>query len=290
VCTVFCFSLVVGSLAAPQPAHADASKQQCIAADTNAQSLRREGKFAAARDQLRACADSACPDLVRNDCTQRLNELDASQPTIIFDAKDADGKDVTGVTVSVDGQPLADKLRGVAIPCDPGEHTFTFQALGSAPVTMTYVIKEGESARRERVVLTVPAASAPPAPPSPASNPTAAPPVSGSNGSTQRTVAWVAGGLGVAGIAVGSVFGLLAIGANNAQQSDCQSASSCSSRSAALSDHNTTLTDGAISTAGFIAGGILLATSAALFLTAPSVVVAPNVGPGTAGLRFAGTF
>src|SRR5207237_2673547 len=48
-------------------AHADPTKDQCVDADTKAQSLRRDGKLSAARDQLKMCAAQACPELVRDD-------------------------------------------------------------------------------------------------------------------------------------------------------------------------------------------------------------------------------
>jgi hypothetical protein len=116
---------------------------------------------------------------------------------------------------------------------------------------------------------------------------------------TQKVLGLTTAGVGVAGIAVGSVFGLLAMSAFNQQKTDCAMSTSCNNPGAAQTDHSTMNTDGAISTAGFIAGGALLVTGAVLFFTghsdAPSApqagwAVAPLVGREGCGLAVGGTF
>ena len=82
------------------------TKAQCVEADDRAQSLRREGKLAEVRAQLAICADPVCPGLVRDDCSQRLDELERVQPSVVFEAKDDAGNDLTAVKVTVDGSPL----------------------------------------------------------------------------------------------------------------------------------------------------------------------------------------
>jgi hypothetical protein len=52
---------------AAHPVLADMTKDQCIDANGKGQELRREGKLSEARDQLRACANAACPAMVRDD-------------------------------------------------------------------------------------------------------------------------------------------------------------------------------------------------------------------------------
>ena len=133
---------------------ADTTKNQCIEANSSGQELRRQGKLSAAREQLRRCVDVACPGLVRDDCTRRLDELEKVQPTIVFIARDASGSDVTNVAVTLDGKPLADKLDGSELPVDPGEHVFTFTRAGQAPVSATLVLAPGEKDRRETISLT----------------------------------------------------------------------------------------------------------------------------------------
>jgi hypothetical protein len=89
----------------PAPARADTTKAQCIEANTKGQDLRRDGKLSMARDQFRVCADPSCPTIVRVDCTKRLDELEGAQPTIIFDARDGSGHDLSAVAVTVDDRP-----------------------------------------------------------------------------------------------------------------------------------------------------------------------------------------
>src|ERR1700689_3253040 len=113
-------SLALALTFTPTSALADLTKGQCIAANTKAQDLRRDGKLSEARAELQTCGDPSCPALVRDDCTKRLNELEGAQPTIIFDAKDGAGHDLSAVAITMDGHPFADKLDGKALRVDPG--------------------------------------------------------------------------------------------------------------------------------------------------------------------------
>jgi hypothetical protein len=81
------------------------TKVQCVDANAKGQDLRRDGELSGARAQFRACAVSACPALVRDDCNRRLDEVERAQPTIVFDTKDAAGRDLSAVKVLVDGAP-----------------------------------------------------------------------------------------------------------------------------------------------------------------------------------------
>jgi hypothetical protein len=293
-------------------ASAEMTKVQCVKANAEGQALRLDGKLGAARAQLEACGDASCPGLVRQDCDQRLKDLERVQPTIEFEAKDSSGADVTVVSVTIDGRPLADKLQGTPLRVDPGEHTFTFAAAGLPTVMRHLVIKEGQKDRREQVVFerpaAVPVAVAPPSPPAKppveSSTETPAPETSTGGGISRRTIGLFAGGVGAGGIVLGSVFGLLTFSAVSQQNSACPSGSDCSgsNRSQALSDHSTASTDGTISTVAFVAGGVLLVGGAVLFFTSPSpsasataatsvgVSVAPSVGPGGGGLSLRGAF
>ena len=148
------------ALASPS-AHA-LTKDQCVDANTSAQSLRREGKFGAAREQLTLCIDSRCPGIVRYDCTQRLDELERAQPTIVFDAKNVAGDDVVLVHVTVDGggsrrHPRRPRSGGRSGP--PRVHVR--DAPGQPATTYRLVLKEGEKDRRERIVLGAPAEPSP---------------------------------------------------------------------------------------------------------------------------------
>jgi hypothetical protein len=285
---------------APANVSADVPKDQCVDSNARAQSLRRQGKFAESRAQLRICADPTCPALVRDDCTQRLNELDGAQPTIVLDVKDADGGDVLSVRVSIDGQVVAEELRGTALPVDPGEHAFSFEVAERPPVARRFVLKEGEKERRERIVL----AAKVPTPDvagarSPASPAQAEATATSSAGLGARR--WLGIGsmsLGVAGVATGAVLGIAAAAALGDQRRDCASAVDCSNHALAVSDHSRMQTDGTWSTIAFAAGGALLVTGAVLFLggggdspaRAGALVLAPSLGPGQTSLLLHGAF
>jgi len=289
---------------APAAATADMTKDQCIEANTQAQTLRRDGKLGAARAQLQKCGDPSCAAMVRDDCSRRIDEIERAQPTIIFDAKDGAGRDLAAVRVTVDGQPLAGALDGTALRVDPGPHAFTFTVADQPPVTSTFVLKEGEKERRERIMVGAPATAPIPSAQTPGSATASlpsTPPESTAGGGMggARVVGLVVGGVGVAGIAVGSVFGLLTASAASQQKTDCVSPTSCAHYAQGASDHSTAQTDGTISTVGFIAGGALLAGGAVLFLlsghspepsTAATLVVTPSVGPGAGGLSLTGGF
>jgi hypothetical protein len=307
-------SLVVAAAAilpfAPISARADMTKAQCIESNTTGQDLRREGKLSAAREQFRACALPACPGILRDDCARRLDELDKAQPTIAFEVKDASGADTVAVKVTVDGKPLAERLDGSALRVDIGQHVFTFLIAGQPPITRTLVLTEGEKGRHERVVI---AGETPPASmPSAGGAPSPASPRSASVGSagasatesggmgTQKVLGLVAGGVGVAGVAVGGVFGTMAFSEKSREQSDCAS-SLCSpgGHARAIHDRSAGMTDSTISTVGFAAGGALVVGGAILFFTGgrstepqstTGLLVAPSVGPGSAGVSFGGAF
>jgi hypothetical protein len=252
------------------PSFADVTKSQCVDSNSNGQSLRLDGKFDAARRELQLCTDPTCPAIVRTDCTQRVEELDRAQPTILFVVKDSAGADLSGVKVTLDGRPFVDRIEGTPLRVDPGEHAFTFTAAGSDPVTRTFVIREGEKNRRERIVV----GSA--QPPSPVSMPLPeVPPIAANDAGqvgglgAQKIIGLTTGALGVAGLVVGTVFGILTFAAASDQNSDCSSSTDCRNRTAALSDHSTGSIEGAASTAAFIAGGALFATGLTLFFTSP---------------------
>jgi hypothetical protein len=267
---------------------ADVTKDQCIDSNGQAQSLRRAGKFSAARDQLRICSDAACPRMVRDDCARRLDDLERVQPTIVFEAKDASGRDLATVKVTVDGQPFAEKLGGAALPIDPGEHTFTFEAPAHPATTQTFVVHEADKSRREVVVIAEPAPTpvAATAAPAAASADTAP----SKRSSAQKIAGFSLGGAGIVGVGLGTFFGIEAISKNG--DAHCSAQNVCAdglSRTAAIHAGNA-------STAAFIAGGVLLAGGVTLILLAPrspsassaSLQLTPWTDGHGAGTAFAG--
>jgi hypothetical protein len=264
-------------------AHADMSTDQCIKSNAEGQALRLDGKLAAARTQLETCVDPSCPKLVREDCAARLGALLRAQPAIAFDVKDAMGAAVPGLSISVDGQPVATDR---PLRLDPGAHAFTFAARGWRNVKRRFELKEGETDRHESIVLEV-APAEPLLPHAPAEEST-----SGALG-MQRTVGLVVGATGIVGLALGAVFGAMTFAAVSQQKSDCASAAICPNQSGALSEHSSAVAFGAVSTVAFIAGGALVAGGLLVVLLAPkrhAVALRPMMGPGLGGLFVGGGF
>jgi hypothetical protein len=121
--------------------------EACLAAYEKSQQLRQDGKLAASREQLVQCVDPACPNLVKKDCSQWLAELDASTPTVIVNARDAEGKDVAKVRVLVDGVVLMEQIDGKPHQIDPGVHVFRYEREGAEAIEESIVIQEREKNR-----------------------------------------------------------------------------------------------------------------------------------------------
>lgn len=254
---------------------ADLTKDQCVDANGKAQDARREGRFSDARALLQSCANASCPKMVANDCTARLDDLDRAQPSVIFDARDGAGNDLSAVKVTVDGRPLTEGLTGLALAVDPGRHTFTFEAQGLPAVTQELVVSEREQGRRVAVVLGRPAAqTAPASPDQPAPH-----------GLSRRTLGLVVGGVGVGAVITGAVFGLLASSATSDYEKHCgsnihEAPNVCDSTG--VSGHDDASTKAALSTGFFIGGGVLAAAGAVLWFTGgpgkPSAAAAVTPG------------
>jgi hypothetical protein len=260
-------------------ARADLTKDQCVDANGKAQEARRQGRFSEARGLLQACANASCPKIVANDCAARLDDLDHAQPTVVFDARDPAGHDLSDVKVTVDGHALAERLTGMALAVDPGHHTFMLEAPGQPPVTQELVLSEREQGRQVVVVVGRPAAG----PATPADVP---PP----RGISRRTVGLVVGGVGAGVLVAGAIFGLLASSAKSAYEKDCGAnikAPPNQCNGAGLSGHDDASTKAALSTGFFIGGGVLAAAGAVLWFTggAGKTGAAMAVTPGAVAVR-----
>src|SRR5436190_1166699 len=83
-----------------RPALADA--QQCSQIAEDGQQLRARGRFVVAHERFLACSSATCPSIIRTDCARWASEVLDATPTIVIDARDASGKDLTHVKVMVD--------------------------------------------------------------------------------------------------------------------------------------------------------------------------------------------
>jgi hypothetical protein len=298
---VLSLRLLAGALLAVSAASADEpakqpTKQECVSANESAQDLQRAGKLREARARLLVCVAESCPGPVREDCAQRIEEVDRATPTLVFEVRDESDRDLSAVRVTMDGQLLTDRLDGTAIPVDLGEHRFEFEARGLARDTRTLVLREGDKKRRERIVL-VAAPVAPPAastgatrPGAPESPPERPP----GDGSAQRAIGVALGGAGVIGLVVGSVFGLVSKSTyDTALTTQCgppRFANATACTGAGVKDVSRANDQATGSTVGLVAGAALLGGGALLYFTAPRIAVAPTVGAGTAGVTATANF
>jgi hypothetical protein len=193
---------------------------------------------------------------------------------------------IPGLVVTLDDKLLARDDLGRLLPLDRGRHTVSANASGRLPWSKTLDVPDPEG--RDIVVPELQLSA--PATPLPAVVvPVAANDSSGTG--ARKTLAFASGGVGLAGIVVGSVFGILSIKEHGDYTQACAN-SVCPSPGAlmgAKGSASTALTEGNVSTAGFVVGGVGVAAAVVLWLTAPkkeqarAFEVVPAVGPGFGG-------
>lgn len=218
-------TLVLASFAPANAIAAPPDKTTCAASYEQAQRLRRSKKLVKARDALLVCVQDSCPEILRTDCTTWLSQVDASLPTVVFEARGADGVFLPDVTVSSGGEIVVSHLDGNAIAFDPGERTLRFEHAGAKAIEQSFVVREGEKLQKIAVVfpdIGAPPSPSPPetkppvktdAPPAPSTAPpiSVTPPPSRDAGAPSAPIpwsVWTLGGFGVAGLGVFGVFAI----------------------------------------------------------------------------------
>jgi len=250
--------LVLALVMLAASAEAAPNAGECAVAAEKSITLRKQHELRAARSELLVCAAASCPDMIREECARRVAEVNAAIPTVVFEARDDAGRDVSAVAVTMDGAKLTDRLDGTAIALEPGEHTFTFESADAPAVKRTFVVREGEKDRRERIVIAAPVLATPPVV---VRLDTPRPP------KTQRTIALGVGAAGLASLLAGVAFGSVAAVDWSHAQSDC--GAGCSSSAPAQNERNDALGFATAANVTLVIGGVLLATSVVLWLTAP---------------------
>ena len=209
-----------------------------------------------------------------------------------------------GLVVERDGAPIGAAEWATPIPIDSGPHTIRAVAPGKKAWSTQVTI----GAPRSQVTVSVPALEndgavpARPAaePPREPASPSAGRPSEA--GGTQRLVGLVVGGAGIVALGAGAFFGLKARSTYDDALAQCNPAHQCQQQGLDLADDATS--QATISTIAFVAGGVMLAGGAVLYLTAPrgapTTGAAPprstgNMhvslgGPGLAGMSLGGAF
>jgi hypothetical protein len=296
-----CAVMALVAAVAPVARAADPTTADCLAASDASLKAGNDHKARAERAQLLVCAAASCPADIRKECARRFEERNALIPSIIFQAKDGAGQDISAVKVTMDGEVIAGELEGTSVAVDPGKHTFVFESAGQPTLTEHLVITEGEKDRRERIVFgAARSLTVAPTPTTASGAPTSAhtsmptppdsnAPSSGSGLGTQKSLAIVAGGIGLVGLGVGSAFGIISMGKHSDAKQLCPS--QCTD-DAGVSAWKDAVSAGNVSTALFIVGGVGLAGAVALWFTAPSSSGAssPQVGVGLGSVTVKGTW
>jgi hypothetical protein len=232
------------------------------------------------------------------DARAELDALEPRLPAVIIQLKGA-----PAATITVDGTQVPSAALGVNRPVDPGPHVIRAEAPGFATLEINVSLAERKI---ETVVLELkpskegPKVEGPPVVKPPATpikppvtpTPPVTPPATASKGSLRRTIGFASLGVGAAGLVVGAATGGLALSKHGSLAKTCPDGH-CRGRvpQADIDGYHTVAT---VSTAGFIAGGVLAATGVVLVITAPKpkpaseVSIVPVLGLGRAALE--GTF
>ena len=228
--------------------------QACITAYERVQDLRGEGQLRAAKKQAIACARATCPEALSKDCRRWLDEIKLSIPSVVIDARNADGGFVSDVKVYFDGKLVAEGLDGRAIQVDPGAHEVRAEADDLPPVTLQVVIQEGQRNRKIDIAF---------------EGPTEEREETGAEAGAPPAV-WVFGGLAVTGVALGGVF--LGLGlAKQSELDDCKP--SCSA-----DEVDTMMRYLAVGDIALAAGIVSAAAALTIYFTRPTASAAAQTG------------
>jgi hypothetical protein len=220
------------------------------------------------------CARDVCPGPIRSDCGKWLTELDRDAPTVVFGARDSRGGDVLEVKVSMDGNPILDKLDGKPVLVDSGEHTFRFETADGTVKEERVLIRAAEKARP--IIVTFEGAV--PVVGGGGSGGTTGPDQGGGTETREGSIvpSLVLGGVGVLALGSFVIFGI-------SGKNDVDDLQRCKPN-CAESDVDSARTKLIIADISLGASVVALAGAAFLYFTRPKV--STNVQTGTSSLRF----
>ena len=262
-------SIVASSLCFASTSHAaPTTKEKCIADADEGQSLRDAGKLRDARARFVGCASSTCPGAVAKECSAWLADVEARLPSVVVSAVDGSGNDLVDVKVSLDGQPLLDRLTGSQTQVDPGPHRFRFETAGMPPIEETFVISERQKGRVVQAKFGAATSASNANPSAVSSAPSSGAPSSGADAespphrASPPVAAYIVGGAGVLALGSFAFFGLKGY-------SDYKNLKDSCDPNCAKSDTDSVKTKFLIADISLGVGVVALGVATYLFLAAP---------------------
>jgi hypothetical protein len=249
------------------PAWADAgapariSKAECEKAFEQSQRMRNTFHYVEASSEALICAASECGAVLSDECGKLYGETLAATPSVVVGARTADGSELRDVSITLDGSEQPVPVDGAPLLLNPGNHEFSFSAVGFEPTKLSVVILAGERLRpiigvfkRDEAPApsTIPNAPAPESRSAVASNDRGGPPLA----------SYILGGIGLAGF--GGFVGFRLAGAHDydALSRDCKPTCSQSSVAAARQKY-------VLSYVGLAIGGAATIAAVTVYLITP---------------------
>lgn len=233
--------------------------------------------------------DPTVQEKAKQEAAAERKELLPRIPKLVVEVE---GVEARRVELTIAGESVKSALIGTPRPTNPGQ-VEVIGRVGTAVAKQVVTLTEGE---RESVLLsfdpsTLPSEMDDESAQTDAAAPTATtlatPEDQPASGSWQRTAGWIGIGLGAAGVVVGGVTAGILVAKQG--DLDCPDNACPASQEDAMASYNDLRP---VSSAAFIAGGILAAAGVTLLLTAPSAEqsasITPYVGWASAGVT--GTF
>ncbi len=128
----------------------------CATAYGRAKDRQAAGDLMEARDLLLGCIRPACEIGLQQQCTELYTQLDSDIPSVVPVVTDSAGVPLVDVQVMMDGEVLAARIGGQALPVNPGLHEFSFRANGAVFATQQLMVLQGQ---RNRPLLASPLAT-----------------------------------------------------------------------------------------------------------------------------------
>jgi hypothetical protein len=138
---------VIVAMAAPARSERLHDERACVTAFKKARGHEQSGRLQDAKELLMSCAQAPCGGFLRQQCSNKYNQLESDTPSVVLIVTDASGAPRADIQVRMDGEIFAPQLDGRALTVDPGMHEFSFSADGAVFATQKVMIVQGQRNR-----------------------------------------------------------------------------------------------------------------------------------------------